>query len=140
MKPRHIFLGIVTITDSFVVIAVEVYEQDDKQGVPEFSDQKSAGAKAVEVNPNVVDVAPIKPADLPPPPDVSKAARKSDDNEQPEVTHRGTVVDYGEENFKELKRDQQEGRDVHGEMDGRSETVWHQQHGEGAVHRRAYRR
>ena len=61
-----------------------------------------------KVNPNVIDVEPIKPADLPPPPDVTKKAKKSDESELPEVNHRGTVVDYGEENFEELKRDQRQ--------------------------------
>ena len=118
MKLHHIYLGTIMITTSFVVGAVEVYEQDDKQGVPEFSDKANPDAKKIEVNPNVIDVEPIKPADLPPPPDVTKSAKIPDDTALPEVTHKGTASDYSE----------------------KGETIWHRQHRVEAVHRRAHRR
>ena len=115
MKLHHIYLGTVMITISFVVGAVEVYEQDGQQGVPEFSDKASPDSKKIEVNPNIIELEPLKPVDLPPPPDVSKPAKAVDVSELPEASHRGTASDYGEEGG----------------------TVWHRQH---RTHRRAHRR
>lgn len=115
---HNIFLSTILITYSFVTGAVEVYEHDGQQGVPEFSDKASSDAKKIEVNPNIIDIEPLKPVDLPPPPDVTRSAKAPDDSELPEVTHRGTASDYGEE----------------------GETVWHRQHRVGTAHRRAHRR
>ena len=109
---HNVLLSTIMIATCSVAGAVEVYEQDDQQGVPEYSDKASPGAKEIEVKPNVIEVEPVKPADLPPPPDLSKSTKVPDDNELPEVTHGRTVVDYGEENFKELKRDQRQRRDA----------------------------
>ncbi len=84
------------ITTSFVTGAVEVYQQEGEQGVPEFSDKPSPGAKKVEVKPNVIEVEPLQPlepADIPPPPDVSEGRKKPGDADQPEVSRRGTDGD-----------------------------------------------
>jgi len=51
-----ILLSTLIIATSFAVGAVEVFETKDQQGDVEFSDQPSAGAKEIEVNPNVVKV------------------------------------------------------------------------------------
>jgi hypothetical protein len=61
--------------------------------VPEFSDKPSLGAKKVEVKPNVIEVEPLEPADLPPPPDVSEGRKGPGDADQPEVSRRGTDGD-----------------------------------------------
>ncbi len=78
MKLHHIYLGTIMITTSFVAVAVEVHEQDEKKEAPEFSDNQSPDAKTVEDKLNVVDVDQIKFADLPPPPDVTKPAKIPD--------------------------------------------------------------
>ena len=96
MKLHHIYLGTIMITTSFLAGAVEVYQQESEQGVPEFSDKPSLGAKKVEVKPNVIEVeplAPLEPADIPPPPDVSEGGKIPGNGDQPEVTRKSTVGD-----------------------------------------------
>ena len=92
MRLHHIYLGTIMISTSFVAGAVEVYQQEGQQGVPEFSDKPSPGAKKVEIKPNVIEVeplAPLEPADIPPPPDVSKGGES--DGDGTEVTRRHTA-------------------------------------------------
>ncbi|RKZ44639.1 MAG: hypothetical protein DRQ58_11260 [Gammaproteobacteria bacterium] len=96
MKLHHIYLGTIMLGTSFVAAAVEVYQQEGKEGVTEFSDKPSLGAKKVEIKPNVIEVEPLqplKPADLPPPPDVSEGGKKPGDADQPEIGRRGTDGD-----------------------------------------------
>lgn len=78
MKLHHIYMGTIMITTSFIAGAVEVYEQDEKQEVPEFSDNQNPDVKTVEDKLNVVDVDQTKFADIPPPPDVTRPAKISD--------------------------------------------------------------
>ncbi len=94
MKLHYIYLGMM-ISTSFAAGAVEVYQQENQQGVPEFSDKPSPGAKKVEVKPNVIEVEPLAPADIPPPPDVRQAGESlgRGSGDQPEVTRKGTVGD-----------------------------------------------
>jgi hypothetical protein len=100
MKLHHICLGTIMISASFVAGAVEVYQQEGQEGVPEFSDKPSLGAKKIEVKPNVIEVEPLKPlepADIPPPPDVSEGGKRPGDGHGdsggPEASRRGTVGD-----------------------------------------------
>ena len=100
MKLHHIYLGTIMISTSFAVGAVEVYEQESQEGVPEFSDKPSLGAKKVEVTPNVIEVeplAPLEPADLPPPPDLSEGVKGPGDGRGDsggsEVNRKGTAGD-----------------------------------------------
>lgn len=100
MKLHHIYLGTIMLGTSFVAAAVEVYQQEGKEGVTEFSDKPSLGAKKVEIKPNVIEVEPLqplKPADLPPPPDVSEGGKKPGDGRGdsggPEASRRGTDGD-----------------------------------------------
>ncbi len=94
MRLHHIYLGTIMISTSFIAGAVEVYQHKGEQGEPEFSDKPSPGAKKVEIKPNVIEVeplAPLEPADIPPPPDVSKGGES--DSDGTEVTRRHTVSD-----------------------------------------------
>jgi hypothetical protein len=100
MRLHHIYLGTVMISTSFVAGAVEVYEQESQEGVPEFSDKPSLGAKKVEVKPNVIEVEPLEPlefADAPPPPDLSEGGKipgnGRGDSGGSEVNRKGTVGD-----------------------------------------------
>jgi hypothetical protein len=96
MKLHHIYLTTIMISTSFAVGAVEVYEQESQEGVPEFSDKPSLGAKKVEVKPNVIEVEPLEPlefADAPPPPDVRQGEENLGDGDGAEVTRRHTVSD-----------------------------------------------
>ncbi len=55
-----------------------VYKNVDKEGVPSFSDQPSPGAKSIEIKPNIINVAPVKPL----PPSAKKTPRKTTNNRQ----------------------------------------------------------
>ncbi len=58
MNYRYHMMVFATITTIGVTaVAQEIYKNVDRKGVVEFSDTPSAGAKAVDVNPNVVDLA-----------------------------------------------------------------------------------
>jgi len=57
------------------VNAQDIYENVDSQGGVEFSDEAAAGAKPVEVQPNVIDVTPVPRLEpLRPPPENKPAA------------------------------------------------------------------
>ena len=94
MKLHYIYLATIMTSTSFAAAAVEVYQQESQEGVPEFSDKPSLGAKKVEVKPNVIEVEPLQPlepADIPPPPDVRQEGESIGDGA--EVTRRHTVSD-----------------------------------------------
>jgi hypothetical protein len=62
MNYNHRFMIVAAIIcSSFTSGAQQVYESVDKQGVVEYSDELSPGAKEIVVKPNVVDVTPVKP-------------------------------------------------------------------------------
>ena len=62
---RNIFMVLAMSAVSFTTSAQEVYENVDEKGVVEFSDTPTPGSKAIEVNPNVVEVTPVKPVARP---------------------------------------------------------------------------
>ena len=89
MKYRHHILGFAAITTiGFTAVAQEIYKNVDKKGVVEFSDTASPGAKAVDVDPNVVDLAPGKPVKSTP------QAKKPGDNQRPTVTPEDATGGY----------------------------------------------
>ena len=104
MKYWHqivVFLAIATI--ALTAVAEEVYKSVDKKGVVEFSDTPSAGAKAVDVNPNVVDLAPANPSR--PSPKAEKSAVKV----QPEVISEDVTGGYSSDyrNRREMHRERE---------------------------------
>ena len=136
---HHIMIFAVMITAGFTAAAQEVYESVDKQGVVEFSDQPGAGAKEIDVRPNVVDVAPVAPIEASPPASATGAVATPAGSVQPEVLHEGVAGDYygDDENRREIHREGQE-RLERGEeavrQPVRGET------GREAVHEGAHRR
>lgn len=93
---RYIYKVLLTtliISTSFTVAAVEVYEKKDQQGDVEFSDQPSAGAKAVEVNPNVVKVTPVQSVESAEPVRETKKEVKSNSGTEPVIIHQGVADD-----------------------------------------------
>jgi hypothetical protein len=104
---RNLIAFAAIITTAFTASAQEIYKDVDNKGVVEFSDHPSSGAKAIDVNPNVVDLAPVKPEESPP------RAKKPSLSEQSEATP-DTVTEhyYG---------DYEKGRERHRERKERME-------------------
>jgi hypothetical protein len=100
-----IFAAMIAITCT--AGAQEVYENVDQQGVVEFSDQPSSGAREIDVRPNVVDVAPVDPVTSSPSVPATGAAQAPAGKVQPEVIREGVTGDnYGEsENRREIRRE-----------------------------------
>ena len=112
---HHIMIFTAIITISFAAGAQEVYESVDQQGVVEFSDQPTAGAKEVDVRPNVVDVAPVAPVDLSQPAYATGDAETPAGSVQPDVIREGVADDYygDDENRGEMYQESEErGRDA----------------------------
>ena len=79
------------ITTSYTASAQDVYENVDQQGVVEFSDQPSTGARQIDVRPNVVNVAPVRGIGASPPAADTAAAEVPAGNDQPEIIHTGAT-------------------------------------------------
>jgi hypothetical protein len=112
---HHIMIFTAIITTSFAAGAQEVYESVDQQGVVEFSDQATAGAKEVDVRPNVVDVAPVAPVDPSQPAYATGEAETPVGGVQPEVIREGVAGDYygDDENRAEIYQENEaRGRDA----------------------------
>ena len=90
---HHIMVFTAIITVSFAAGAQEVYESVDKQGVVEFSDQHAAGAKAIDIRPNVVNVAPVD-IDTSQPASATGDAKTPAGSVQTEVVREGVADDY----------------------------------------------
>jgi hypothetical protein len=106
MKYRHsIMILVPMISTCFAAFAQEVYENVDKQGVVEFSDQPGPDAKPVDVRPNVVDVVPVKPMKASPPASPTGAAKAPADNVQPLEIQRGVSTNYDDEREARRKRE-----------------------------------
>jgi hypothetical protein len=132
---HHIMIVAATITASFTTGAQEVYENVDQQGVVEFSDQPSSGAKPVDVRPNVVDVAPVKPIESSPPDSPTGAAKAPTISVQPEVIQEGVTGDYYDDRERRPEREKR--------MERREEAVRQpvrKELGREAVHQGAHRR
>jgi len=136
MKYKHIIVILAAmITTSFTAGAQEVYKNVDQQGVVEFSDQPSSGAKAVDVRPNVVDVAPVKSIEPSPSESTSGAAKAPAIGAQPEVIQEGVTGDYYAGRERRSKREKR--------LERREETVRQpvrKELGREAVHKGAHRR
>lgn len=74
--------------------AQKIYEDVDQKGVVEFSDHPSPGAKEIDVEPNVVDIAPVAPIEPSTPASATGAAEAPASSAQPEVIREGTAEDY----------------------------------------------
>jgi hypothetical protein len=99
-----------TITASATIGAQEVYENVDRQGVVEFSDRPSPGAKEIDVKPNVVDIAPVKPIEPSRPTSPTGASKAPAGRVQPEVIRQDTAGDYYDDygNRRKIRRERQE--------------------------------
>lgn len=91
---HHILIFTAIITTSFAVGAQEAYESVDQQGVVEFSDQPTAGAKEIDIRPNVVDVVPLDQSQ--PASSTTGAAEKPAGSVQPEVVREGVDNGYND--------------------------------------------
>jgi len=89
---------VVIVTTSCITSAVEVYESDDQQGVVEFSDQASPGARGVDIHPNVVNVAPVGSVDSSSSAAATQSVTEAADSGQLEVRDKQLIHDYDEEN------------------------------------------
>ena len=132
-----IFTAMLTI--SFAAGAQEVYESVDQQGVVEFSDQPAAGAREVEVSPNVVDVAPVAPVELSQPTAAAGEVEIPAGSMQPEVIREGVAGDYyvDDENRREMNRDRGERVEP---VEGAVQQPARRETGSEAVHEGAHRR
>ena len=105
------------ITTSYTATAQEVYENVDQQGVVEFSDQPSSGAKQIDVRPNVVNIAPVREIDVSPPAADTRAAEAPAGNDQPEIIHTGTTDYYDDiDKRRRLKKELIERRENGGKI------------------------
>lgn len=104
---HKVMLTTLIISTSFAVGAVEVYEKKDQQGDVEFSDQPSAGAKAVEVNPNVVKVTPVQSVESAEPVRETKKEVKSNSGTEPVIIHQGVADDYDDERLRRTPRERE---------------------------------
>ena len=112
--PKILLITLIVAT-SFSVGAVEVFEKKDQQGEVEFSDQPTAGAKEIEVDPNVVKVTPVEST---PSAATTSEPRTASDGAEDEVIHSGVADDYGYDD----ERLRRENREREG-FDANEETV-----------------
>ncbi len=113
MKHRYHFVILAAIsTASFVTGAESIYENTNKDGVVEFSDQRSPNAKAITVKPNVVNVVPVSPIGQPSPQPSTPPTETTEapvDNVQHEVVEEGYA--YGQNGNRERLRESEERRE-----------------------------
>lgn len=83
----NIFLSAALFSNSLFAESITVFEQKNKDGTVEFSDQPSRGAKTIEVNPNVVEVTPIPPSELSPPEDMPRSKSATKEKVEPEIIY-----------------------------------------------------
>ncbi|MGB5440356.1 MAG: DUF4124 domain-containing protein [Gammaproteobacteria bacterium] len=114
MNYKHKAMLIATmITTSYTATAQEVYENVDQQGVVEFSDQPSSGAKQIDVRPNVVNVAPVRGIGASSPAADTAAAEVPAGSAQPEIIHTGTTDYYDDiDKRRRLKKELIERKDT----------------------------
>lgn len=111
MNYRHRMIILTAIiTSSATVGAQEVYENVDRQGVVEFSDRPSRGAKEIDIKPNVVDIAPVKPIEPSRPISPTGASKAPAGRVQPEVIQEDTAGDYYDDygNRRQIRRERRE--------------------------------
>ena len=123
MNYKHhmtVFAAIIMII--FTAGAQEVYKSVDKKGVVEFSDQPGPGAKAVDVKPNIVDVAPVEPRESSPPVSAT-SAEKSGSKVQPEVIREYETGGYYGERRQERRERERRERERRARMEHRQESV-----------------
>ncbi|RKZ77791.1 MAG: hypothetical protein DRQ35_07045 [Gammaproteobacteria bacterium] len=133
---HKILLSTLILSATFTVGAVEVYEQKDRQGNVEFSDQPTAGAKAVEVNPNVVKVTPVQSVESAEPVRETKKAVTSNDGAEPVIIHQGVADDYDDERLRRTPRE----RELLNTKEGDIKRPAHKEIREGVQHKGGHRR
>ncbi len=110
---------VVMITVSFTVVAEQVYESVDKEGVVEFSDQPNSDAQVIDVEkPNVADSLPEESIKASTSASVTKTKTKTEQApEQLEVIHQGVADDYdyvdGQERRREILKERKERMEGH---------------------------
>lgn len=112
---------------TFIIAAEadEIYKNVDKKGAVEFSDRPAAGAKAVNVEPNVVDVTPVKPI-TPSPPAATRATGGSAGAEPPEAVSEDVSSGYyGDSGSRREKRREIKQRIEQGEKPARLPATGH---------------
>lgn len=113
----QILIFAVMITISFAVVAEEIYEKVDKEGVVEYSDMPSFDAQAIQLEkPNVADTLPVERVEPTSP--ASTTTTKIEQSPEPlEVIYQGTADDHDDieermgkrENIKERMENVKEG-------------------------------
>ncbi|RLA05361.1 MAG: hypothetical protein DRQ60_00710 [Gammaproteobacteria bacterium] len=99
MKFSNQIMTLVAIaTTSCIAGAADVYESDDQQGVAEFSDQASPGARQVDIDPNVVHVSPVTPVDSPSSAATARSVTEAADRGQPQEPDHHRINEYEDEN------------------------------------------
>lgn len=114
---------VVMITVSFTVVAEQVYESVDKEGVVEFSDQPNSDAQVIDVEkPNVADSLPEESVKASTSASVTKTTTTTTTKteqapEQLEVIHQGVADDYdyvdGQERRREMLKERKERMEGH---------------------------
>jgi hypothetical protein len=104
---RIVILFSTTLLVSSVLNAQTIYESTSEEGVKEFSDQPSSGAKVIEVDPNVVDT-PETPKFEP-----SKEPEKKEPVKATAPTSIDVKVEDDDGDFDKLRRREQRERRAH---------------------------
>ena len=123
------------ISTCFAAYAQQVYENVDRQGVVEFSDQPGPDAKPVDVRPNVVGVAPVKPMEASHSASPTTPAKAPAATVQPLEIQNNVSADYNDEQEVRRKRERL--------MDGSGEAVQKPARkvlGNPAMHKGAHRK
>ncbi len=82
-----IFLSAALFSTSIFAGSIEIFKQESKGGVVEFSDEPSPGAKKIQVDPNVVEITPAPPIEPSPPAETTKPKSTANENVEPQVIH-----------------------------------------------------
>jgi len=128
----QVFCLLSLVAAVYAVGAEEVYESKGKDGTVEFSDHKSPDARKVTVQPNVLEVTPVKPLEPLPERTVEAVAPGPAGQNDIEVVHTGVADDELDRRERRRLREKTEARR---EATGSEKTV---SGGEsGAVHQRA---
>lgn len=83
----NIFLSVALFSASVFAGSIEIFKQESKGGVVEFSDEPSPGAEKIRVNPNVVEITPAPPIEPSPPAETRSSKKTTNENVEPQVIH-----------------------------------------------------
>lgn len=82
-----IFLSTTLFSACLFAGSIEIFKQESKDGVVEFSDEPSPGAKKIQVAPNVVEITPAPPIEPSPPAETRSSKKTTNENVEPQVIH-----------------------------------------------------